>query len=372
MESLKIVYCTDTGLLNEVKDNPTLEGYSCIVVDEVHERSVNTDLLLGMLKKVLKLRPTLRVVLTSATLDRTIFEKFFRDVCCRISGAACTATGTGTASLAVLTGPAGPQSPQVQVPVLFVPGRTFPIEDTYEDSEEDYVRAAWVKALSIHRSTPPVEGDILVFLARVLDIDCACRALKTELGIPPNDFQNESVRVLPLHAKLASEESERVFAPTASPKQRKIIFCTSIAETSVTIDGVVHVIDTGKANVASYDQVRNMTFLAVKSTNKSSVKQRRGRAGRTRPGVCYHLYSYDEYAEMEEDMVPEIRRSNLSLSLLKLFELCGAEGSKISEFEFVERPEAAAIVESLRGLVDMGLISSTEYGMHDVVCNMCL
>lgn len=326
---MKIAYCTDDNLLNEIKTNPLLDGFSCVVVDEVHERSVNTDLVLGMLKQVLVRRPTLRVVLTSATLDRVVFESFFRDCCFNLD-----------------------TNQPIDVPVVFVPGRTFPIEDYYEEAEEDYVTAAWRKALAIHRQFPVNTGDILVFLATIVDIDRACRLLMLELGHACPD-----VKVLPLHGKLMPEESSEVFKKPR-PGQRKIIFSTNIAETSITIDGVVYVIDSGMANIASYDQVRNMTFLDVKLVNKSSIKQRRGRAGRTRPGICYHLYSYEQYEELEESIVPEIKKTNLSLSLLKLYNLCGESGSKISEFQFVDSPETSAVDNAVGGLAEMGLIKA--------------
>ncbi len=121
----KIAYCTDSRLLNVIRTNPTLEGIDCVIVDEVHERSISTDLLLGCLKGVLRQRPSLRLVLTSATMDRVVFQDFFRDVCRRIGHDASS-----------------PQQAVAEVPVIDVPGRTFPVDDHYEDAEEDHVTFA--------------------------------------------------------------------------------------------------------------------------------------------------------------------------------------------------------------------------------------
>ena len=299
----KIEFCTDAKLLGVLRDNPLLDGIDCVVVDEVHERSISTDLLLGRLKGVLRQRPTLRVVLTSATMDREVFRTFYAEVCRTICDT----------------------DRQCPVPVVEVPGRTFPVDDHYEESEDDYVTFSWRKALQVHREQPP--GDIIVFLATVIDIERACTSLKKELRIDDSAFEGDDALVLPLHGKLQPEENQRAFAP-ASSKKRKIIFSTSIAETrfvvtcfmmfgfhpmrtflisyfsfcfdpdafpsvcSVTIDGVVYVVDSGMANVAGYDQVRNMTFLDVCFITKSSVRQRRGRAGRTQPGNSGGNYHY--------------------------------------------------------------------------------
>ena len=202
----KIEYCTDSKLLSVLRGDPLLDGIDCVVVDEVHERSISTDLLLGCLKGVLRRRPTLRVVLTSATMDREVFRSFYAEVCRTI-------------------GDAADPNP---VPVVEVPGRTFPVEDHYEESEEDYVTFAWRKALQVHREQPT--GDVIVFLATVDDIERACTSLKRELRIDDGAFEGDDAIVLPLHGKLQPEENQRAFAP-APPRKRKIVFSTSIAET---------------------------------------------------------------------------------------------------------------------------------------------
>lgn len=167
----KIGFCTDAKLLSVLRDNPTLEGIDCVVVDEVHERSVNTDLVLGCLKNVLRTRSDLRVVLTSATMDRTVFQRFFAEVFVHFGPTSATATSRVAAA-------------PKEVPVAEVPGRTFPIEDFYEEADaRDYVTAAWRKAMGVHRANPtPESGDILVFLATVVDVDRACKAIKQQLG----------------------------------------------------------------------------------------------------------------------------------------------------------------------------------------------
>ena len=329
----RIGYCTDSRLLNIIRSNPNLDGIDCVVVDEVHERSVSTDLLLGCLKGVLIRRPDLRLVLTSATMNRKVFQDFYSDVCCRIDTAA--------------------PKPTV-VPVVEVPGRTFPVVDHYEEAEDDYVTLAWRRALTVHKKHPP--GDIIVFLATVVDIERACQCLRRELGIEGDAYEGRDALVLPLHGKLQPEENQRAFNPPPSGK-RKIVFSTSIAETSVTIDGVVYVIDSGMANVSGYDQLRNMTFLDIRFITKSSVRQRRGRAGRTRPGVCFHLYSEEAFTEMEDTQVPEIRRTNLTQTVLKLISLFGERGGNVHDFEFIERPSVEAIDDAIRSLDELGAIS---------------
>ena len=336
-DDAQLSFCTDEKLLNIMRKNPSLDGYACVIVDEVHERSVNTDLVLGFLKKVLARRPGLRVVLTSATIDKTIFREFFRDV------SRSTAT----------------EKP-CEVPSLSVAGRVFPIEDTYEQSEDDYVTAAWRKALHIYRRK--AAGDILVFLATTHDIERACRHLRTELGLPVSggdEATDSPVVVLPLHGNITPEETELVFRPP-SPGCTKIVFSTSIAETSVTIDGVVHVVDSGMANVARFDPIRNMTFFDIGFVTQSSVKQRRGRAGRTRPGRCHHLYSKEQYEGFETTQAPEIRRTNLCTAVLKLCHMSGEGGCRVHDFDFLERPSAEALDEAVSTLVDLGALTHAD------------
>ena len=151
----KAVYCTDAKLLNMIRTNPNLDGIDCVIVDEVHERSISTDLLLGCLKGVLRRRPNLRLVLTSATMDRTVFQKFYHEVSRRID----------PHNNIFLPG-------ETSVPVVEVPGRTFPVDDYYEAAEEDYVTLAWRKALRVHRDQPPgiyylfAYSDILIFFKK--------------------------------------------------------------------------------------------------------------------------------------------------------------------------------------------------------------
>ena len=203
----RIAYCTDAKLLSIIRDNPNLDGIDCVVVDEVHERSVSTDLLLGCIKKILKRRPGLHLVLTSATMDRTVFQNFFREVCRHVDNPNDT----------------------VDVPVIEVPGRAFPVDDYYEEAEDDYVTHSWRKALLVHRKYAGKPGDIIVFLATLVDVESACKALRGVLGIT-HSYEGDNEIILPLHGKLKPEESQLVFAAPPHGK-RKIIFSTNIAET---------------------------------------------------------------------------------------------------------------------------------------------
>ena len=203
----RIAYCTDAKLLSIIRHNPNLDGIDCVVVDEVHERSVSTDLLLGCIKKILKLRPGLHLVLTSATMDRTVFQNFFREVCRHVDNL----------------------NDAVDVPVIEVAGRAFPVDDYYEEAEDDYVTHSWRKALVVHHNNAGKPGDIIVFLATLVDVESACKALKAALGIT-HSYEGDNEIILPLHGKLKPEESQLVFAAPPHGK-RKIIFSTNIAET---------------------------------------------------------------------------------------------------------------------------------------------
>ena len=309
-----IIYATDHILLNECLRDPNLSKYSCIIIDEAHERSLYSDLLLGMIKKSLVQRPELRVVITSATIDPALFVAYF-DKC----------------------------------PVLKVSGRMFPVDVIWKDgptsNSENYLQEAVNAAQELHRREGP--GDILVFLTSPVETERACEKLG-KIERDPNLVS------LPLHGKLRQEEQKRVFKEDKG--KRKVIFATNCAETSITIPGIRYVVDTGMVKEMTFDPKRNKSSLEVSTIHKSSAEQRKGRAGRTQAGKCYRLYSEDEYAAMEDRSRPEILRVHLGQAMLKLMEL-GIEN--VTEFEFVESPPLESIKLALE---DLELLGATANG----------
>ena len=312
--STKIVYMTDHALLNECLTDPDLKAFSCVVVDEAHERSLYTDLLLSMVKRCLARRPDLRVIITSATIDPQVFVTYFG--CC---------------------------------PILKVSGRAFPVDVIWQDSAseenefEKYEEAAVDKVVEIHRKEPP--GDVLVFLTSASEIQKCCEALQRRLK------DRADFACLPLHGQLQAEEQQKVFQPLERGK-RKIVFATNCAETSITIDGIRYVVDTGVAKEMRYNAKKSVNTLSVTAISRSSAEQRKGRAGRTAAGTCYRLYSQRSYRAMDAISLPEILKIHLGHALLKLAEL----GVTPDMYDFVQSPGQDAIEAALRTLRQLGAL----------------
>eukprot|EP00105_Crassostrea_gigas_P035389 XP_019919537.1 PREDICTED: ATP-dependent RNA helicase DEAH12, chloroplastic-like [Crassostrea gigas] len=316
-EHTKILYMTDHMLLNECLKDPLLINYSCVVIDEAHERSVYTDLLLGMIKKCLPQRPGFHVVVTSATIDPEIFVHYF----------------------------GGPE----MCPVLKVSGRMFPVEiewmKTSYGSEiaDEYEIKAIEKAAEIHGREPP--GDILVFLTSQLEIEQCAKKLEILLrGM--KDYW-----ILPLHGKLQTDEQKLVFKDSPIGR-RKIVLATNVAETSVTIPGIKYVVDTGAVKELSYDPRKKVSALRVVKITKSSADQRKGRAGTTSPGKCYRIYSKQDYDAMLSTSIPEIQKIHLGHAILKLLQL----DVDPLEFDFVQAPERISMENAFEHLSKLGAI----------------
>ena len=298
-------YMTDGLLLREAMNDPNLERYSTIILDEAHERTVSTDILMGVLKGLAKKRKDLKIIIMSATLDTVKFQKYF--------------------SL----------RKDIAVPLFNVSGRTHPVEIFYtQEPEPDYMEAAIETVLMIHRTEDP--GDILLFLTGEEEIEDACRKLKLEA----DDLMNQDpssfgpLVCIPLYSSLLPQQQQRIYdpAPTActpnAPPGRKVVVSTNIAETSLTIDGIVYVIDPGFSKQKIYNPRIRVESLLVSPISKASAQQRAGRAGRTRPGKCFRLYTEKGFEkELEEQPHPEILRSNLSNIVLVLVKL----GVKVEE-----------------------------------------
>ena len=316
--STKIIYMTDQALLNECLTDPDLKAFSCVVVDEAHERSLYTDLLLSMVKRCLAQNPDLTVVITSATIDPQVFVDFFNK--CK---------------------------------VMRISGITFPVDVEWKDSASDddqfdnYVEAAVSKAMQIHQNKPP--GDILVFLTSPSEIQKSCDLLQQRLK-DRTDFT-----CFQLHGRLQAEEQQKVLQPLDGSK-RKIVFATNCAETSITIDGVKYVVDTGVVKEMRYDVKRNIRSTKVGVVSRSSAEQRKGRAGRTAPGTCYRLYSQTSFLAMDTISQPEILHTHLGHALLKLAEL----GVTPDMYDFVQHPGQDAIDAALKTLQQLGALSLGE------------
>lgn len=312
-------YMTDGMLLREMVTSPTLEGYSAVMIDEAHERTVHTDILLALIKDLTRARPELKLIISSATLNAEKFSTYFDEA-----------------------------------PIFNVPGRVHPVEVYYTSNpESNYLEASLVTVFQIHATQP--EGGILVFLTGQEEIDRACERveeIKRKLG-----SRVPEIIPLPIYANMPSEMQAKIFEPTP-PKARKVVFSTNIAETSLTIDGIVYVIDCGyvKENTFSPVGTTGQSTLAVVPCSRAAANQRMGRAGRVRPGKCFRLYTKFAYlSEMDESPTPEIQRTSLSSVVLQLKAL-GIED--LLGFDFLDPPPTELLIKSLNMLYALGALNS--------------
>lgn len=321
----RIKFMTDGLLIREALVDPLLSRYSVIMVDESHERSISTDILLGLLKKILKQRPELRIIVSSATLQAQDFLTFF-----------VGATASGDTS-------------QPKGTIISLEGRTHPIDILYlESPAEDYVEKAINTVFDIHSKEQ--KGDVLVFVTGRDEIEKAVNAVaERSAQLDPSSPQ---LLPLPLFAGLTAEQQMYVFEPTPD-NMRKVIFSTNIAEASVTIDGIVFVIDCGFVKLRAYNPKTGIESLTATPTSKASAAQRAGRAGRTKPGKCFRLYTEEAYNALPDANPPEIQRSNLAPFVLQLKAL-GVDN--VLRFDYLTPPPAELMTKGLELLFSLGAL----------------
>ena len=310
----QLKFMTDGILLAETQGDPLLNEYHTIIIDEAHERSLNIDFLLGLLRNLLSKRADLRVIISSATLDAGGFVRFYGEEL------------------------------GLEVPLIEVEGRTFPVEERYlppRDNEEltDHVARAvdWISSVDN-------DGDVLVFLPGEREIRECADVLEGR--------RYHGTDILPLFARLGLAEQQRIFNPAS--RGRRIVLATNVAETSLTIPGIIYVIDSGLARVSRYSPARQLQRLQIEPISQASARQRKGRCGRVTDGICIRLYDEEDFEARDEFTDPEIRRSSLAGVILRMASL---HLPPIDEFPLVDPPASRLISEGYRTLREIGAMT---------------
>lgn len=309
-------YMTDGMLLREFLTEPDLGAYSALMIDEAHERTLHTDILFGLVKDIARFRPELKLLISSATMDAQKFAKYFDDA-----------------------------------PIFNIPGRRYPVDIHYTPQPEaNYLAAAVTTIFQIHITQP--RGDILVFLTGQEEIEAA--ELNLQETARKLGSKVPEMIICPIYANLPSELQSKIFEPTP-PKARKVVLATNIAETSLTIDGIVYVIDPGFVKENVYNARTGMESLVVTPCSRASANQRSGRAGRVAPGKCFRLYTkFAFHNELDDSTMPEIQRTNLN-SVVLLLKSLGI--NDLMEFDFMDAPPAETLIRALENLYALGALN---------------
>jgi len=303
-----IKFMTDGILLAELQSDPLLRAYDTLIIDEAHERSLNIDFILGVLKRLLPRRKDLRVIISSATLEISKFAEFF-------GGA----------------------------PVVQVSGRTYPVDVLYRPPRDDEDDLADTVANAVNEITEmDARGDVLVFLPGEREIREAMGELE-QRALP-------HTTLLPLYARLSAADQQRVFQRGTG---RRVVLATNVAETSLTIPGIVYVVDSGFARVNRYDVRTGVSQLLVEDVSRASADQRKGRCGRVQSGICVRLYEEQDYVTRPAFTDPEIKRVSLAGVILRMKSLRLGD---IAEFPFLDPPQQRAITDGYRVLEELGAI----------------
>ncbi|QSL64806.1 hypothetical protein MERGE_002108 [Pneumocystis wakefieldiae] len=311
-----IKYMTDGMLLREFLATPDLSDYSALMIDEAHERTLHTDILFGLVKDIARFRPELKLLISSATMDAQKFAAYFDDA-----------------------------------PIFNIPGRRYPVDLHYtQHPEANYLHAAITTIFQIH--TTQGKGDILVFLTGQEEIEAAAENLQETCRKLDNKIKE--MIIAPIYANLPSELQSKIFDPTPEGA-RKVVLATNIAETSITIDGIVYVIDPGFVKENIYNPRTGMESLVVTPCSRASANQRSGRAGRVGPGKCFRLYTWWAYHnELDENTTPEIQRVNLGNVVLLLKSL-GI--NDLIGFDFMDPPPVKTLSRALEQLYALGALN---------------
>ena len=315
-ENTYIKLMTDGILLSETRDDPFLNKYDTIIIDEAHERSLNIDFLLGYLKRLLPRRKDLKLIVTSATIDVEKFSAHFDDA-----------------------------------PIIEVSGRTYPVtlhyrppQDTGDEDLNEQVIRAIHEIRALDRKKPIPHRDILVFLSGEKEIRDAADAIRRDKSL--------DLDVLPLYARLSNREQNRVFQGHSG---QRVVLATNVAETSLTVPGIGYVIDPGMARISRYSVRSKIQRLPVEPVSRASANQRAGRCGRLCPGTCIRLYSEEDFNNRPAFTDTEITRTNLASVILQMLVL---KLGDIATFPFVEPPDSNAVRDGFRILEELGAVTT--------------
>ncbi|QDT54968.1 ATP-dependent RNA helicase HrpB [Caulifigura coniformis] len=367
---------TDGILLAELQSDRYLDAYDTIIIDEAHERSLNIDLILGQLHRLLKKRPDLRVIITSATIDAARFAAFFDspdgrvdedELARRIAAKSDpTAAQDGADSCALpsedehpapTTLPPGPETlprgtSTGAAPVIEVSGRTYPVETRYrplsEDGDAD-LNSEIANAIVEVMSEGP--GDVLTFLATERDIREVAEVLRGRLKQFGPAFRSE---ILPLYGRLSEQDQQKVFQPHGG---QRVVLATNVAESSLTVPGIRYVVDTGTVRLSRFAPQSKVQRLPIEPISRASADQRKGRCGRIGPGICVRLFSREDFESRDAYTQPEILRTNLAAAVLQTISYGLGD---LNSMPLIDRPQPGAVRAGVNTLLELGAIRDCE------------